>query len=119
MFGVKFMGHPVTTNPFIIMLINMTVVFIVLVVLMYVIKLIHYVDPTKPKETPAETVAPAPAAVVSAPVVEEPVGIPDEVIAAIAAALASCGASGEIRAVRPLERDGWKTSGRMGSLNRN
>ena len=60
--------QPVTTNPFIIMLINMTVVFIVLFVLMYVIKLIHYVDPTKPKEETKEvapvkaapTVAPAP-----------------------------------------------------------
>ena len=101
------MGHPVTTNPFIIMLINMTVVFIVLVVLMYVIKLIHYVDPT-----------PAPAPVPVAPAEPEVTGIPDEVIAAIAAALAAMGTSGEIRAVRPLDRHGWKASGRMQSLNR-
>ena len=33
---------PVTTNPLIIMLINMTVVFIVLVALIYLIKLIHF-----------------------------------------------------------------------------
>ncbi len=119
MFEVKFMGHPVTTNPFIIMLINMTVVFIVLVVLMYVIKLIHYVDPTKPKEQPVAETAPAKEAT-PAPVKEEeiPVGIPDEVIAAIAAALAAMGTSGEIRAVRPVDRQGWKVSGRMNAFNR-
>ena len=111
------MGHPVTTNPFIIMLINMTVVFIVLVVLMYVIKLIHYVDPTKPKEE-APAAKPAPAPVPVAPAEPEVTGIPDEVIAAIAAALAAMGTSGEIRAVRPLDRHGWKASGRMQSLNR-
>ena len=45
------MGHPVTTNPFIIMLINMTIVFAVLMgVLMglsAMIRLIHIADPTK------------------------------------------------------------------------
>ena len=41
------MGHPVTTNPFIIMLINMTVVFAVLIGLSIMIRLIHVVDPTK------------------------------------------------------------------------
>ena len=42
------MSQPVTTNPFIIMLINMTVVFAVLIALGFVINLIHYIDPTKP-----------------------------------------------------------------------
>ena len=54
------MSQPVTTNPFIIMLINMTVVFLVLIALGVVINLIHYFDPTKPKAKPAEE-APAPA----------------------------------------------------------
>ncbi len=44
------MGHPVTTNPFIIMLINMTVVFAVLVGLSLMIRLIHIVDPTAKKK---------------------------------------------------------------------
>ncbi len=113
------MGHPVTTNPLIIMLINMTVVFIVLVCLMYMIKLIHIVDPTKPKEEPVSKAvpapAPAPAAVPASPAVEE--GIPAEVVAAIAAAVASCGASGEIRSIRPVNREGWKQSGRMHGFN--
>jgi hypothetical protein len=46
---VILMGHPVTTNPFIIMLINMTVVFVVLYGLSLLIRLIHIIDPTKKK----------------------------------------------------------------------
>ncbi len=66
------MGHPVTSNPLIIMLINMTVVFIVLVLLSFVIRLIHYVDPTVKKETPKEAPAAEEAAApsVAAPVAE-------------------------------------------------
>ena len=72
------MSEPVTTNPFIIMLINMTVVFAVLIALGLVINLIHYVDPTKPKEEKeAPKAAPAAPAPAPAPVVEE--GVPQEV----------------------------------------
>ncbi len=110
------MGHPVTSNPLIIMLINMTVVFIVLISLSFVIRLIHYVDPTVKKETPKEAPAaePAPAPAVSAPAAEP--GISDEVIAVIAAAMAAYGySSSQIRAVRPVDRVGWKESGRAQS----
>ena len=43
------MGHPVTTNPLIIMLINMTIVLAVVIGLSLMIRLIHLVDPTKEK----------------------------------------------------------------------
>ena len=43
------MGHPVTTNPIIIMVINMTIVFVVLIALSFVIRLIHVIDPTGKK----------------------------------------------------------------------
>ena len=114
------MGHPVTTNPFIIMTINMTVVFIVLMALMVVIKAIHAIDPTKPKEEPKQEIAaPTPAPSPAAPPVVKEEGIPGEVIAAIAAAVTACGYSaGEIRAIRPIERNGWKTSGRNFASNR-
>jgi len=121
------MGHPVTTNPFIIMMINMTVVFIVLVALSFLIQLIHKIDPTKEPEEKE-----------SAPQVEEDEmqriiknvkesktvthldipseddEIPEEVIAAIVAAIARCGVTGEVRAVRMLERDNtaWKSKAR-------
>ena len=117
------MSQPVTTNPLIIMCINMTVVFVVLVSLSFLIKLIHMIDPTKEpevkdagggeneaaKETAAivarlkENPAPAPE-----PVIEE--GISPEVIAAISAAIACCGISGQVRAVRVVNsnRSAWR-----------
>ena len=109
------MSHPVTTNPLIIMLINMTVVFLVLIALGVVINLIHYIDPTKPKAAPEEVAPvkpepvsePEPAA--SAPVEE---GISPEVVAVIAAAVASMGCAGTVKAIRPIERNNWKNSGR-------
>ena len=120
------MGHPVTTNPFIIMLINMTVVFIVLVSLGFIIHLIHVIDPTKPKEeensAEESSVDSETAAIISKlkespqtsePVKETPQGISEEVIAAISAAIACCGISGQVKAVRILnhENTAWKQSG--------
>ena len=109
------MSHPVTTNPLIIMLINMTVVFLVLMALGVVINLIHYIDPTKPKTAPKEEAPAAPAHVAepepaaAAPVEE---GISPEVVAVIAAAVASMGCAGTVKAIRPVERNNWKNSGR-------
>ena len=117
------MGHPVTTNPFIIMLINMTVVFIVLVSLSFLIQLIHKLDPTKAPEKPtpsnefeemrriaqnAAKNSPAPE-----PAAEE--GISPEIIAAISAAIAACGTSGTVRAVKILDNENsmWKKSSRV------
>lgn len=119
------MSQPVTTNPFIIMMINMTIVFAVLIALGLVINLIHYVDPTRPdrqkQEAPAEpTPAPAPAA--PEPVAEAVPenGLTPEVVAVIAAALASYGyGPGAIHAIRPVERNGWKASGRMPGASQN
>ena len=109
------MSHPVTTNPLIIMLINMTVVFLVLIALGVVINLIHYIDPTKPKAAPEEA-APAkpepvsePEPAAAAPVEE---GISPEVVAVIAAAVASMGCAGTVKAIRPIDRNNWKNSGR-------
>ena len=117
---------PVTTNPLIIMLINMTVVFIVLVSLIYLIKLIHFVDPTKEKPKPAVeedeplvAVKSSPSAQSApAPVVEE--GISPEVIAAISAAIAAFGFSGQVRAVRILNHEStpWRASAKFNNLQR-
>ena len=114
------MSEPVTTNPFVIMLINMTVVFIVLVALGLVINLIHAIDPTKEKAAPQkEAPAPAPTPAAPAPKPVSADGVSPEVIAVIAAALASYGyGPAAIRAVRPIERDGWKNAGRSFGVQR-
>ena len=109
------MSQPVTTNPLIIMLINMTVVFLVLMALGVVINIIHYIDPTKPKAAPQEETPAAPAPVAEPePVAAAPVeeGISPEVVAVIAAAVASMGCAGTVKAIRPVERNNWKNSGR-------
>ncbi len=114
------MSEPVTTNPFVIMLINMTVVFIVLIALGLVINLIHAIDPTKEKAAPQkEAPAPAPTPAAPAPEPASADGVSPEVIAVIAAALASYGyGPAAIRAVRPIERDGWKNAGRSFGVQR-
>lgn len=116
------MGHPVTTNPFIIMMINMTVVFFVLIALGGLIHLIHMLDPTKEAESDSEGLSEADehAAIIAklkeqqqtaepaAPQVEE--GVTPEIIAAISAAISAYGFSGQVRAVKIVGREnsGWK-----------
>lgn len=108
------MGHPVTTNPLIIMLINMTIVFVVLIGLSFMIRLIHLVDPTKAKEEePAaaasnQTAAPA---AVPASAVDNNVDI-----AVIAAAVAAYEGDVRIVTVRPIESAVWKNTGRVAGV---
>ena len=114
------MGHPVTTNPLIIMMINMTVVFFVLIALSGLIHLIHMVDPTKEPEVAdggsgdesAESAAiiaklQENSSTAQAPQIEE--GISPEVIAAISAAISAYGFSGQVKAVRIANNNsGWR-----------
>lgn len=108
------MHQPATTNPMIIMVINMTIVFAVLIGLSFMIKLVHLIDPTKPKEKKPEA-APAPraASVVTpaAPAVD-----PNLNIAVIAAAVAAYGGDAKIVAIRPIESAGWKNVGRANGV---
>ena len=81
---------PVTTNPWLIALINMTIVFGVLIALGVMMSLLQVIDPTKkkvakPAVAPTPAAAPAPAAVAAAPVQDD-----SEIIAVIAAAVAVC-----------------------------
>lgn len=76
-------GHAVTTNPLLIMLINMTIVFGVLWILGYIIRLIHLIDPTKKKEEPPVPVSVAAAPVAAEPAVDEEAVYQDRLLVAI------------------------------------
>lgn len=112
------------TNPAVIMLINMTIVFAVLALLNLFIRLIHFIDPTKEKKAPVAApkaalrkAAPAKAAA-PAPVVAA--GVSGETVAAIAGALAAYGIGfSQIRAIRPAARNSWAGAARIDGLRNN
>ncbi|MDU1974438.1 MAG: OadG family protein [Veillonella sp.] len=108
-------GQAVTTNPLLIMAINMTVVFVVLILLGVLMTIVHLIDPTKKKkEAPAAT-APvtAPAAAPAAP--SASAQNEDEVVAAIVGAIVAMGYSSEqIASIRPTATSAkWRLEGRL------
>ena len=108
-------GQAVTTNPWLIMAINMTVVFVVLILLGVLMTIVHLIDPTKKKkEAPAAT-APvtAPAAAPAAP--SASAQNEDEVVAAIVGAIVAMGYSSEqIASIRPTATSAkWRLEGRL------
>ena len=112
-------GQAVTTNPLLIMAINMTVVFVVLILLGVLMTIVHLIDPTKKKkEAPAAATAPvtAPAAPAapSASAQNE-----DEVVAAIVGAIVAMGYSSEqIASIRPTATSAkWRLEGRLSGRN--
>ena len=108
-------GQAVTTNPLLIMAINMTVVFVVLVLLGVLMEIVHLIDPTKKKkEAPkAETTVAAPAAAPAAPTASAQ--NEDEVVAAIVGAIVAMGYSSEqIASIRPTATSAkWRLEGRL------
>lgn len=113
--GMIMEGQAVTTNPLLIMAINMTVVFVVLILLGVLMTIVHLVDPTKKKkEAPAAT-APvtAPAAAPAAP--SASAQNEEEVVAAIVGAIVAMGYSSEqIASIRPTATSAkWRLEGRL------
>ncbi len=108
---------PVTTNPYIIALINMTIVFGVLISIGIMMQIIYMIDPTKKKVVakPAAPVAKAAApAVAAAPVVNNN----DEIVAVIAAAVAACGCSADqIASIRRIPTTTWTNNARAEVMN--
>ncbi|WOB46529.1 OadG family protein [Veillonella atypica] len=112
-------GQAVTTNPWLIMAINMTVVFVVLILLGVLMTIVHLIDPTKKKkEAPVSAPVAAPAAT--------PVATPsasaqneDEVVAAIVGAIVAMGYSSEqIASIRPTATSAkWRLEGRLNGRN--
>lgn len=109
------MGGAVTTNPWLVALINMTIVFGVLGALGLCIILISKIDPTAKKETKPAPVVAAPAAPAA---VEEVVEDNSAIIAVIAAAVAAYGYSAsQIACVRRLDQHGWAQNARVDAVN--
>jgi len=109
---------PVTTNPVLIALINMTVVFVVLYGLSLIIRLITLIDPTKKKPIPStestESVASLPV-VVEGAIQEENY---DEMMLLFTAAIAAYGQSGgKIVAIRPVGTTTWSQNARMEGIH--
>ena len=113
--GMIMEGQAVTTNPWLIMAINMTVVFVVLILLGVFMEIVHLVDPTKKKkEVPkTETTVAAPAAAPAAP--SASAQNEDEVVAAIVGAIVAMGYSSEqIASIRPTATSAkWRLEGRL------
>lgn len=114
------MHQPVTDNPFVIMFINMVIVFAVLTAIWALIELTHRLDPTKKKAEPpaAAPARPAPAPAPAAPAAPAvPAGLSTETVAVIAAAVTACGYSAEqIHAIRPVEQPAWRNFGRASGM---
>ncbi|WP_308511584.1 OadG family protein [uncultured Veillonella sp.] len=112
-------GQAVTTNPLLIMAINMTVVFVVLILLGVLMQIVHLIDPTKKKkEAPkTETTVAAPAAAPAAPTASAQ--NEDEVVAAIVGAIVAMGYSSEqIASIRPTATSAkWRLEGRLSGRN--
>ena len=108
-------GQAVTTNPLLIMAINMTVVFVVLILLGILMEIVHLIDPTKKKkEAPKiETTVAAPTATPVAPTASAQ--NEDEVVAAIVGAIVAMGYSSEqIASIRPTATSTkWRLEGRL------
>ena len=108
------MHQPVTDNPFVIMFINMVIVFAVLTAIWGLIELTHLLDPTKKKAEPPASAPAAPTPAPAAPAAPAvPTGLSTETVAVIAAAVTACGYSAEqIHAIRPAEQPAWRNFGR-------
>ena len=105
-----------TSNPLLILIINMTVVFFVLFVLELLTRAIYFIDPTRKKTAPE---APAAVAIpVAAESVQEESADDLAIVAVIAAAIAAMGESGgRISVIRRLDGTSWSQMGRMDAVN--
>lgn len=104
---------PVTTNPWLIALINMTIVFGVLIALGILMNLLQVIDPTK-KKVAKPAVAPTPAVAPVAAAQDD-----SEIIAVIAAAVAACGVSADqVACVRRIDaKSAWTVSSRVEAIS--
>ena len=112
------MGQPITTNPVLIAMINMTVVFCVLYGLSLMIRLITLIDPTQKKKVAETEIAAATVTTAVAVDTKSQEDDYDEMILLFTAAIAAYGHSGaKIVAIRPVGINTWSQTARMESIN--
>jgi Na+-transporting methylmalonyl-CoA/oxaloacetate decarboxylase gamma subunit len=115
---VTSMGQPVTTDPILIAVINMTVVFVVLYGLSLVVNLIQVIDPTQKKkreETEPNSLVKTAATVTATNVLQEDY---DEMIILFTAAIAAYGYSNmRVVSIRPANSSTWSQAARMEMVN--
>ena len=106
-----------STNPWLIMAINMTVVFAVLILLGVLMEIIHMIDPTKKKKV--ESAAPVAAAPVAAAPTTVATTNDEKVVAAIVGAVVAMGyLSEQIASIRPTATSAqWRLDGRLSGRN--
>ncbi len=106
-----------TANPWLIMAINMTVVFAVLILLGVLMEIIHMIDPTKKKRV--ESAAPVAAAPVAAAPTTVATTNDEKVVAAIVGAVVAMGyLSEQIASIRPTATSAqWRLDGRLSGRN--
>ena len=117
------MGQPVTTNPILIAIINMTVVFAVLYGLSLVVQLIQFIDPTKKKKRAPEgpqggldAVEKAVTTVAATSLLEEDL---DEMMILFTAAIAAYGYSNmRVVSIRQVNGNLWPQTARMEMVSR-
>lgn len=121
--GNDFMGQPITTNPVIIMMINMIIVFSVLWGLSLVVRFIHKIDPTKKeKAILADKVCKPTQGASLLPITRDDSGkentaLPEETIAVILGALAAFGYSGQqIKVIKPVVHIGWRQAAKLDNM---
>jgi len=104
---------PVTTNPWLIAIINMAIVFAVLIALGVLMSLIQVIDPTKKKAATPAAPAAAPKAAAKAPAGG------DALIAVITAAVAAAQgcSSDQVRVFNITKANAWSANAAVDAIN--
>lgn len=112
------MGQPLTTDPLLISLINMTVVFAVLYGLSLIVRLIQYIDPTRKRMAQTEAASEQNEVEAITATEERSKAELDELIIVFTAALAAY-SQNELRivSIRPMGSEKWSQAARMEAIN--
>jgi Na+-transporting methylmalonyl-CoA/oxaloacetate decarboxylase gamma subunit len=112
------MSQPITTNPVLIALINMTVVFCVLYGLSLVVRLIKVIDPTQKKKITKERSEVLEKTVPTVAAASQPQEDYDEMMILFTAAIAAYGyKNAKVVAIRPVSSNTWSQAARMETVN--